>query len=82
MGMSEESHADRRLRLRPLLSSLQNRKGGSAFLDLCEMLLMVSDHIEGSIMWDHPRVVVKVRQIVAAKRIAKRRGVELAIAKP
>jgi hypothetical protein len=75
-GAIEESHAERRLRLRPLLSSLENRKGGSAFLDLCEMLLMLSDDIDGSIEWDHPRVLVKIRQIANANRIAKKRAAE------
>jgi hypothetical protein len=46
------------------------------------MLLMLSDDIDGSVEWDHPRVVVKIRQIVSANRIAKRRRIEWEAGKP
>jgi hypothetical protein len=72
--MKVETTAERQARLRPVLEQLL-AQGQSVFLDLCELLLMLSDDIEGSVEWDHPRVVVKVRQIAAANRIAKRRGV-------
>lgn len=71
-----ETDAEREARLRPLLNQLKGQ-GQAVFLDLCELLLMLSHDIEGSIEWDHPRVVVKVRQKVAAERLAKKRGVEL-----
>lgn len=54
-------------------------QGRAVFLDLCELMLMLSTEIEGSIEWDHPRVVIKIRQMVTAKRLAKKRGVALTV---
>lgn len=68
-----ESKAERQERLRPVLDQLKGH-GESVFLDLCELLLMVSVDVDGAIEWDHPRVVVKIRQKVTAERLAKRRG--------
>lgn len=74
--LKKETKAGQTARLRPLLEEL-DRQGQAVFLDLCELLLMLSERIDGSIEWDHPRVLVKVRQKVVATRIAKRRGVKL-----
>lgn len=74
--MIKESTAERRKRLAPVLAGLRAVEGHSVFFDLCEMLLMLSDDVTGSIEWDHPRVLVKIRQVAAARRIAKNRGVQ------
>jgi hypothetical protein len=71
-----ETAAERQARLRPVLGQLKQSEH-SAFLDLCELVLMLAEEIDGSIKWDHPRVVVHVRQRVAAERSAKRRGIAL-----
>lgn len=71
-----ETAIERRARLRPVLDQLKGQ-GQAVFLDLCELILMLSSEIKGSIEWDHPRVVVKVRQRVVAERLAKKRGVKL-----
>jgi hypothetical protein len=74
--MAIETQVERDARLRPVLQQLKEMKQ-SVFLDLCELVLMLAEEIDGSIKWDHPRVVVHVRQRAAAERSAKRRGVEL-----
>lgn len=71
-----ETKEAREARLRPVLDELRGQ-GHAVFLDLCELLLMLSDGIDGSIEWDHPRVVVKVRQKAVAERLAKKRRVQL-----
>lgn len=71
-----ETDAERETRLWPVLDAL-DAQGQGVFLDLCELLLMLSKRMEGSVEWDHPRVVVKVRQKAVAERIAKKRGVKL-----
>jgi len=76
MAAESETRAEREVRLRPVLEQLR-ASGQSVFLDLCELLLLLAQEIEGAIQWDHPRVLVRVRQRVEAERIAKRRGVEL-----
>lgn len=72
-----ESAAERRERLRPVLASLEAIPGNAVFLDLCELVLMLAEKIDGSVKWDHPRVVVHVRQRASAVREAKRRGAAL-----
>jgi hypothetical protein len=71
-----ETNEQRQDRLRPILDQLKASKN-SAFLDLCELVLMYAAEVDGSIKWDHPRVVLHIRQRLTATRIAKRRGVEL-----
>ena len=51
----------RRLRLSPVLEQLDAARE-STFLDLCELLLMLSERVEGSIKWNHPRVLVHIKQ--------------------
>ena len=51
----------RRRRLDPLLEQMDAAKE-STFLDLCELLLMLSERVEGSIKWNHPRVLVHIKQ--------------------
>lgn len=64
-------------RLRPILDQLKAVPNNAVFLDLCELTLMLAAEIDGSIKWDHPRVVIHIRQRQTAARIAKKRGVEL-----
>jgi hypothetical protein len=52
---------EHRERLRPILAQL-DAAGKSTFLDLCELVLMVAEGIDGSIKWDHPRVTVHIRK--------------------
>lgn len=56
-----------RERLTPILAQL-DAAGQSPFLDLCELLLMLSERIGGSIKWNHPRVLVHVRKPSHAAR--------------
>jgi hypothetical protein len=46
------------------------------FLDLCRLVSVYAERIDGSVVWDSPRVVVNIRQPAAAARIARRRGVK------
>ncbi len=46
------------------------------FLDHCQLVVVYAEKVDGSIVWDGPRVVVTIRQQAAAARIAKRRGVK------
>lgn len=50
-----------RERLLPVLEQLDAAKE-STFLDLCELLLMLSERVDGSIKWNHPRVLVHIKQ--------------------
>lgn len=76
--MSErESPEVRRERLRSVLDGLKAIPKNAPFLDLCELVLLLAEEMGGSIQWDHPRVVVHIRQRTAALRQAKRRGVRL-----
>lgn len=61
MAAGGEAMTDRRERLAPILAHLDAAKE-STFLDLCELLLMLSERIDGSIKWDHPRVLVHIKQ--------------------
>lgn len=74
--MKAETRAERQARLRPMLGQLEGH-GQSVFIDLCELLLMLSVEIDGSIEWDSPRVLVKIRQKAVAARLAKKRGAKL-----
>lgn len=56
-----------RERLRPILAQL-DASGESTFLDLCELLLLLSERVEGSIKWSHSRVLVHIKQPRAAQR--------------
>ena len=62
--------AAHRERLRPILQQL-DASGESVFLDLCELVLMLSERVEGSIKWSHPRVVVHIKQRPREKKAAK-----------
>lgn len=76
--MSERETAEaRRARLSLVLEGLKAIPRNAPFLDLCELLLLHAEAVEGSIKWDHPRVVVHIRQRTAALRQAKKRGVKL-----
>lgn len=70
--MTAPGSPEHRARLQPILELLQI-PGQSVFLDLCEMVLMVAERIDGSLEWDHPRVVVYIRQKRSAEKIRKRR---------
>lgn len=55
---ADAGEASHRERLAPVLEQL----GKSAFLDLCELLLMFSEKMpHGMLKWDHPRVLVHIR---------------------
>jgi hypothetical protein len=53
--------AEHRERLRPILAQLDAARK-STFLDLCELLLMVAEGMDGSLKWDHPRITVHIRK--------------------
>jgi hypothetical protein len=72
----KETREETRARLAPVLEQLR-ASGAPVFLDLCELVLMFAADVQGSVEWDHPRVVVKIRQRVAALKLAKRRGATL-----
>jgi hypothetical protein len=63
-----ESTRARRERLAPVLAQL-DAMGRSVFLDLCELLLMLADRIDGSIKWEHPRVTVYIKRRKTAKGV-------------
>lgn len=56
-----------RERLRPILAQLDASRE-STFLDLCELLLLLSERVEGSIKWSHSRVLVHIKRPRAAER--------------
>jgi hypothetical protein len=60
--MSEKAFTEEhRERLRPILAQLE-ASGHSAFLDLCELLLMFAETMPyGMIKWNHPRVLVHIK---------------------
>lgn len=73
VGQDELDAFDQRIRaqrerLRPILDQL-DAAGESTFLDLCELVLMLSERIEGSIKWSHPRVVVHIKQKPRARKV-------------
>ena len=77
--MSErESPEVRRERLRSVLDGLKAIPKNAPFLDLCELVLLLAEEMGGSVKWDHPRVVVHIRQRTEALRQAKRQGIQLA----
>lgn len=65
--MSELGSKEHRARLQPILDQLDAR-GESVFLDLCELVLMLSERVNGSIKWEHQRVVVQIKQLPRPKR--------------
>ena len=69
--MSDPRDPAQRERLALILAQL-DAAGGSTFLDLCELVLMLSERIDGSIKWEHPRVVVHIKQRAAAERALAR----------
>ena len=62
----------RRERLAPILAELE-AAGESSFLDLCEMLLMLSERVTGMIKWSHPRVLVHIKHPRNAKKSKERK---------
>lgn len=52
---------EHRARLQAILKQLDDA-GKSTFLDLCELVLMLSERVDGSIKWTHPRVQVWIKQ--------------------
>jgi len=77
MSPPSETDEARRARLKPVLDGLKAIPGNAVFLDLCELTLMLAEDIGGSVKWDHPRVVIHVRQRTTALREAKKRGMTL-----
>lgn len=73
---TRETKAAHEARLQPILDLLESQ-GHSVFLDLCQLVLMFARKVDGSIQWDHPRCVVNIRQRAAARRLARKRGVDL-----
>lgn len=55
-----ETGDQRRARLETVLAQL-DAAGTSAFLDLCELLVLLSQRTDGSITWKHPRVLVRIK---------------------
>lgn len=76
MTKKPETREEHQTRLRPVYELLKSH-GHSVFLDLCELTLMCAAEIGGAIKWDHPRVIIDIKQRVAAEKRAKKRGVEL-----
>ena len=65
--------AEHRERLRPVLAQL-DAEGKSSFLDLCELLLMFAERLDGSIKWEHPRVTVYIKRKPREKAAPKKSG--------
>lgn len=76
MNKKPETQEEQRARLRPVYELLKSQ-GQSVFLDLCELTLMCAAEIKGAVKWDHPRVIIDIKQRVAAVKRANKRGVEL-----
>lgn len=67
-----ETPVERRARLRRVLAEL-DAAGYSAFLDLCEMLVMEANRtVHGMMKWNHPRVLVHIKHPPRAKKVATR----------
>lgn len=56
-----ESTTQMKVRLAPVLAQLDAFET-SVFLDLCELLLMVSERMDGSLKFKHPRLVVHIKK--------------------
>ncbi len=63
----QAAREQRRARLRPVLAALDTA-GESSFLDLCEMLSMLSEKIDGSVRWEDARVNVHIRRRARARK--------------
>lgn len=59
--MTAVGSKEHRARLQPILDQLK-AAGGSVFLDLCELVLMLAEPINGSIEFSHKRVTVHIKQ--------------------
>lgn len=61
--------AERRARLRPLFEQLGDGRGGSTFLDLCEMISMFEEKIPNTEMeWKTGRVTVRIGRVPKKRR--------------
>lgn len=65
---------EHRARLAPILQQLDDA-GQSTFLDLCELVLMLSERTDGMLKFDHERVKVhiKLKRLSGSQRIAAAR---------
>lgn len=70
--MSDPRDLAQRERLAPILAEL-DAMPGATFLDLCELVLMLSERVDGSIKWEHPRVTVHIKQKVRLQGDARRK---------
>lgn len=67
---------EHRARLQPILDQLK-AADESVFLDLCELVLMLAESVDGSIKFSHERVMVHIEQrprvakVSASKREAR-----------
>lgn len=69
-GLRPETPEQTTARLAPILAQLEamgDGHGGSTFLDLCQLVLMYSEQVAGTIKWNHPRVLVHIKQRKAAR---------------
>lgn len=67
-----ESTRDKRRRLAPVLATLE-AMDQSVFLDLCELVVMVSEKVTGMIKFTTPRVVVHIKLPKKAKAAGTKR---------
>ena len=56
-----ESTISHRARLKPILDHLHSMNH-SVFLDLCELLSMFSESVNGSVGWSNERVTVRIKR--------------------
>lgn len=62
----------RRARLAPFLEQLRH-PDESILLDLCELVLMEAEKMDGGFTWDHPRCVVFIRTRKRTRKFTTRK---------
>ena len=67
MAAGVETPQERRARLQPILDAL-DASGYSTFLDLCELLLLLSERVGGMIKFTHPRILVHIKHPRPARK--------------
>lgn len=70
--MTAPGSPEHRARLLPVMAEL-DAAGESVFLDLCELVTMLSERVGGSLEFESDRVHVQIRQKCVAERRARKR---------
>ena len=67
MKMTEMGSPEHRARLAPVMQQLKDAKE-SVFLDLCELVIMLAEEVEGKIDLNHERVRVTIKHKKRSKK--------------